>query len=95
MGACKNDSNAPTGNCIHGDDYASSGMDLNSLLTFPTQHVSCATAINTLVANKMDPVFWCKSDTFNFKKTCCASCAGKLIILLKNIQVINFFFHYF
>jgi hypothetical protein len=79
MGKCVYDSSTPNNTCVFGDDIVSSAHDLNNLVSFPTEYVSCATAINTLLLNGLDPVFWCSSNLFTFKNRCCKTCASKLM----------------
>jgi hypothetical protein len=77
-GQCIADPNAPTGDCIYGDDYVS-GADINYLVSFTNTYTTCSAAINTLVQNGLDPVFWCNSTLFPFGKKCCQTCKGKPI----------------
>jgi hypothetical protein len=81
MGECVDDPNAPTGTCIFGDDIVSSGGDLNSAVLLHNSIGTCSQAISALNSAGIDPVFWCNSDMFNFKKSCCKTCSGRLSFL--------------
>jgi hypothetical protein len=72
-GQCVNDPNAPTGNCIYGDDIVLSS-DLNNLVSFPGQFATCPTAVSVLSQNGLDPVYWCNSSMFTFSQKCCKTC---------------------
>jgi hypothetical protein len=74
MGDCVYDANAPNGTCIYGDDVVVNN-DVNGLMTF--QAATCRTAISLLIRNGLDPVYWCNSNLFSFKKKCCKSCSSK------------------
>jgi hypothetical protein len=75
MGECLSDPTAPTGGCIFGDDVVSPAIDLNSIIDFPPTN-NCSQPISILLAKKIDPVFWCKSNAFGFSKSCCKTCSG-------------------
>ena len=75
-GQCVTNPQAPTGTCLYGDDVVSRN-DL--VMDFPTPFMTCRSAIQFLISKGMDPVFYCQSQAFSFKSTCCDTCAGTFI----------------
>jgi hypothetical protein len=76
QGQCANDHLAPTGTCLYGDHYVSNVpfADLPNTVNLQTSWTSCGDAINIMLSQNMDFVFYCQN--FNFGNTCCKTCSS-------------------
>ena len=82
-GQCVNNSKAPVGNCLFGDDLTTSS-DIGNVITYPQVLLSCQDAIQLITANGLDPVYFCSTQLVSFGSVCCSSCAGNCYLNHKN-----------
>ena len=73
-----NNSQAPTGTCLYGDDLVSS-FNIASIVPLPTPVMKCNDTIQLLQSYGYDPVLFCTSSDFSFSSTCCQTCAGIMV----------------
>ncbi len=72
LGNCINDSSAPVGDCIFGDDVVvNENVKLD--LKLPTAQMSCDDVIEFAFQNNRSGLAYCYSNSM-FNKTCCKTC---------------------
>ena len=84
QGVCVENSIAPEGDCVLGDDVVTSeNSGLNSDLTskFPNIQNTCDQIITFLSSQNLFPIAYCTTNT-QFSSTCCETCKSKLIKLI-------------
>ena len=84
QGKCLNNTIAPTGNCLYGDDYVTNNDIGNILNLTSTPILTCSEMIQNLVLNGFDPAFFCQNKQLSFGKSCCQTCSSNLIRKILN-----------
>jgi hypothetical protein len=75
-GKCLNNTQAPVGNCLYGDDYVTNNDIGNILNLTSTTILTCSSMIQSLISRGYDPAFFCQNKKLNFGKSCCQTCSS-------------------
>jgi hypothetical protein len=76
QGVCVNDPLAPNEeDCVNEDELVSR-YDIAYNIDLPSTSMTCGATIQYLISIKIDYLFYCRSQDFDFGSACCKTCAS-------------------